>query len=124
MAFDENPETADELFDANQLQDLIKEHETHKRKFRQVFSAILEELRKSYRSFTKAPDSAIFPDYQPEEHMDLMIMEDRVHSNCYELPKDFMKDIDLICSNISQGLNARIPSHRDTIAKVMNFFSI
>ena len=54
------------------------------------------------------------------EHVDLMIMEDRVHSNRYDLPDGFLRDIELIKTNVTQELNARIPSHRDVIAKVTN----
>ena len=119
LPFDEKEKTEDEpLFDSDQLQDLFKEYETHRRKLRQVFSAILEELRKSYKVFTKPLDANAFPDYEPAEHVDLLIMEDRVHANRYELPQDFMKEIDLICSNVLEGTNARIPSHREMIAKV------
>jgi hypothetical protein len=118
VAIDERVESINQLFDADQLQDLMKEYEIHKRKFRQVFAAILDELRKSYRTFTKVLENNVFPDYQPVEHMDLMIMEDRVHANNYELPQDFMKDINLICANVLQGSNARSTNHRDTIAKV------
>ena len=106
------------LFDEDQMEELIKEYDIHKRKLRQVFAAILDELRKSYRTFTKKMDKNLYPEYDPEEHMDLMIMEDKVHSNCYETPDDFKADVDLIARNIIDASNSRIPAHREHVAKV------
>lgn len=114
---DGDKDVSEPLFDSAQLQDLLMEYESHKRKLRQVFSAILEDLRKGYRIFTKPLDIHLFPDYEPVEHVDLMIMEDRVHSNRYDLPDGFLRDIELIKTNVLEGTNARIPSHRDVIAK-------
>ncbi|KAI8906698.1 hypothetical protein EDD86DRAFT_209570 [Gorgonomyces haynaldii] len=67
----------------SEKQVLMKEDENHKRLARQLFSEITSDLKKSFRSLSKLSFCKI----------DLSKMEDKIHANQYQIPKDLQDDV-------------------------------
>ena len=113
-------EITDNLLTPIQQEQLFKEEEQHRRLARQCFGGINEELRKLFRGFCK-PSREMYPNYIVDIPMDLVSMEEKLQKNVYELPHEYLADIQIIVKNAQELNEAYIPAQNEQMIKVILF---
>ncbi|KAI8892293.1 P-loop containing nucleoside triphosphate hydrolase protein [Globomyces pollinis-pini] len=103
--------------DLEQHQLLLIEHVSHQRQVRQVFSTIVEDLKKSFKVFAKPIDDKIFPNINSKNVLTLNLIEDSIQSNNYETPEMFVKDIHSILDNLVNDTISPNSSQKELIMK-------
>ncbi|KAJ3359310.1 hypothetical protein HDU91_004964, partial [Kappamyces sp. JEL0680] len=102
-------------YSETESRELYVEFETHKRKLRQVFSAILADLRKEFKILWKLCDRV--GSYRPQNPMDLARMEDRVQADLLETPDDFLNDIGLVSQTAEAVKHSAPPNQRESLSR-------
>lgn len=112
----EEDELTESVLTDTQSAHLVKEEEQHRRATRQHLSNINEDLRKSFRLFSK-PVYELYPNVRIDEPMDLGIVDDKIQQNAYELVNEYLDDINIIVEYSQRYNNPENINQKDHMVK-------
>ena len=85
------------LFTTQEKEELRKEYERHHRNARQIFLAILRDLKRQFKIFLKPNQRNL------KIPLDLNDIETRIQQDYYKIPKDLLGDIEVINSSVLEN---------------------
>ena len=102
-----------DLYTVEEREELNAEYNLHRRRVRQIFTAIVRDLKKQFRIFARPQQNNV------RIPLDLNDIENRIQQDYYKTPQELLRDIKVISSSILESTR----SPQDLIENVLQFNS-